>query len=222
MGKLISIFLVFCLMISFQNVFAHVGLDYPVGGETFQVGEQVKIQWHIVIYHGACNWDLYFSNDGGSTWQPIATDLQESDLDYDWTVPNNATDAGQIKVIQDNATAMDYADASGNFTINVSTGIKESKSYTESFILYPAYPNPFNPSTTIRYDLSQRSMVTLKVYNILGLEIRTLVDDIQSPALKSVIWDGTSDQGEIVGSGVYIYQLRAGNEIETRKMTLLK
>ena len=222
MGKLIFLFLVFCLMILFQNVFAHVTLLYPAGGETFQAGEVVEIQWHEAINHGPGDWDLYFSNDGGSTWQPIAINIAQSQLDYNWTVPELATDAGQIKIIQDNTDYTDFADASGNFTINVTTGVKKNRSFSESFILYHAYPNPFNPTTTIRYELSQRSQISLKVYSILGLEIRTLIDDVQSPGLKSVIWDGTNNQGESVGSGVYIYQIRAGNEIQTRKMTLLK
>jgi hypothetical protein len=222
MGKLISIFLIFCLMILFQNVFAHVGLDNPVGGENFQSGEVVEIRWHIVQYHGSCDWDLLFSNDGGSTWQSIFANLPESQLSYNWTVPNIETDSGQVKVVQDNATGMDYSDDSGNFIINISTGIKNAKNHIDKFVLYSAYPNPFNPSTTIRYALSNSSRITLKVYNILGEKIRTIVDEFQSPGEKSVMWDGTNNQGKSVGSGVYLYQLQSGNEIKTKKMTLLK
>lgn len=217
-----SILIIIFSSILFINALAHVGLDYPVGGENFQAGEVVEIRWHIVIYHGACDWDLLFSNDGGSNWQPIISNLQESQLSYNWTVPNIETDSGQVKVVQDNATGMDYSDASGNFIINIGTGIKSGKNHIDKFVLYSAYPNPFNPSTTIRYELSNSSRITLKVYNIIGETIKTLVDDFQSPGEKSVVWDGTNDQGKSVGSGVYLYQLQAGNEIKTKKMTLLK
>jgi hypothetical protein len=54
---------------------AHVALDYPVGGETFNQGDTVNVQWHIVIPHDLQNWDLYFSDDGGATWQVIELDL---------------------------------------------------------------------------------------------------------------------------------------------------
>jgi len=222
MKKLKPILLIILVMTFFKIGFAHVTLLYPVGGEIFQAGEVVQIQWEIAIYHGPCDWDLFFSDDGGSTWQSIAADLPEAQLDYDWTAPNTATDSGQVKVVQDNATGMDYSDASGNFTINISTGIEESESHIESFALYPAYPNPFNPSTTIYYALSKGSRISLKIYNVVGERIKTLVDDFQSPGEKSVVWDGRNDLGQIVGSGVYIYQLKSGNQIRTKKLTFLK
>ena len=93
------------------NALAHVSLLYPVGGETFQAGETVMIQWQIDIYHGPCNWDLQFSNDGGGSWQSIASDLPEPDSTYHWTVPNVQTGSAQVKVTQDNNTGMDYSDA---------------------------------------------------------------------------------------------------------------
>jgi photosystem II stability/assembly factor-like uncharacterized protein len=106
---------------------------------------------------------------------------------------------------------------------NTSTSLQNPpNNIADKFELSQNYPNPFNPVTTIKYYLPSRSKVVLKIYDILGKEIRILVDDIQSPGLKSVIWDGTNNQGESVGSGVYIYQIRAGNEIQTKKMTLLK
>lgn len=222
MKKLTAILLVLCSLIFFQNVLAHVTLLYPIGGETFQTGEVVEIQWSEPISHGPADWDLYFSDDGGSTWQSIAPDLPHSQLDYNWTVPDIATDSGQVKVIQDNMTYMDYTDACGNFIISITTGINESKSYTESFILYPAYPNPFNPNTTIRYDLDKRSRISLTIHNVVGERVRTLVDEFQSPGSKSVIWNGRNDQGQLVGSGFYIYLLRAGDESKANKMTLLK
>ena len=96
------------------------------------------------------------------------------------------------------------------------------------------YPNPFNPSTTIRYALHgrernteygtrmQSSHTTLKIYNILGQEIRALVDQIQEPGYYSVTWDGRDTFGQEVPSGVYFYRLTTDNVSETRRMMLLK
>lgn len=219
--KLLLFFLIFTGVLS-ASAFAHVTLLYPVGGETFQAGQTVMIQWHIAIYHGPCNWDLQFSSDGGGSWQSIATDLPESALSYNWTVPNIQTGSAQVRVTQDNNTGMDYSDASNNFTINTTTGIREPLSHTESFILYPAFPNPFNPNTTIRYDLSKGSQTSLVIYDVRGARIRTLIDGFQSPGKKSVKWDGRNDRGNIVGSGVYIYRLQAGEDVKMNKMTFLK
>ena len=88
---------------------------------------------------------------------------------------------------------------------------------TPSFRLLPNFPNPFNPSTAITYRLSAISHVTLKVYDLLGREVGTLVSEIETPGTHEVKFDGGS-----LPSGIYLYTLDAGNNIETRRMVLLK
>ena len=88
----------------------------------------------------------------------------------------------------------------------------------QNYSLHQNYPNPFNPTTTIHYDLPKTSNVVLKVYDIIGQEVKTLVNDIQTAGEKSVVWDGRNSAGQIVSSGVYIYSLQAGNEVHSRKM----
>jgi hypothetical protein len=90
------------------------------------------------------------------------------------------------------------------------------------FVLYPAYPNPFNPATTIRYDLAEASQVVLKIYNILGQEVRTLVNEKQTAGKKSVVWDSRDSAGKVVSSGVYIYRIQVGDYVQSRKMVLLR
>ncbi|MCP4709589.1 MAG: T9SS type A sorting domain-containing protein, partial [Planctomycetes bacterium] len=91
-----------------------------------------------------------------------------------------------------------------------------------NFRLYQNYPNPFNPETKICYNIPQKSNVDLTIYNLLGQKVRTLVDDNQAPGPKSIVWDGRNGYGDTVSSGVYLYQIKAGNEIQDRKMLLLK
>jgi hypothetical protein len=203
--------------ILFGNAIAHVNLDYPAGGETFQVGDVVMIQWHIVINHGQFNWDLYFSKDGGSTWESIAMDLPESQLTYDWTIPNIETDSGQVKVVQDNVTGQDYSDASGNFVINTSTGINAPPGYADNFVLYPAYPNPFNNSTIISFYLPTTARVQINIYNLLAQKLATLVSKEISAGNHQVAWDAGT-----FSSGVYIYQISTPYGLETRKIILMK
>ncbi len=90
------------------------------------------------------------------------------------------------------------------------------------FWLAQNYPNPFNQSTQITYSLNQLSDVTLKVFNLLGQEVATLIERPQSAGLHQVNWDGKNSRGEAVASGIYFYQLRTSNYSQTRKLTLLK
>jgi hypothetical protein len=90
------------------------------------------------------------------------------------------------------------------------------------YALYPNYPNPFNPSTTVRYDLPEQAKVQITVYNMLGQVVRTLVDRQESPGQHETIWDGRDDSGRPVSSGLYLYRMTAGDFTESRKMLLLK
>lgn len=97
------------------------------------------------------------------------------------------------------------------------------KELADNFYLYQNYPNPFNPSTIIRYNLFKSSEVILKIYNILGEEVRILVNDSQTAGLKEVVWNGKDNQGKLVNSGVYFYNLKVGNiEKKSNKMLFLK
>ena len=89
--------------------------------------------------------------------------------------------------------------------------------------LYQNHPNPFNPQTTIRYDLPPGSVrVRLWILDVAGHIVRTLVDEAQSGGARSVVWNGTDDRGAGVSSGVYFYVLEAGKERRTHKLVLLK
>ncbi|MCH8275598.1 MAG: GNAT family N-acetyltransferase [Armatimonadetes bacterium] len=92
-------------------------------------------------------------------------------------------------------------------------------------VLMVNYPNPFNPTTTIRYNVRERGHVTLSVYNVAGQRVRTLVDDVRDPVqggLHTVVWHGDSEAGQEVASGVYFYKLVTPGFTKTRKMVLLK
>jgi hypothetical protein len=105
----------------------------------------------------------------------------------------------------------------------IPTGVDEAPvRLPAGFALGQNYPNPFNPSTTIRYSLARRERIVLDVFNILGQQVRTLVDAEQSSGEHSVIWDGRNKSGHPSATGVYFYRLSAESYSETRKMILLK
>jgi len=91
------------------------------------------------------------------------------------------------------------------------------------FKLLPNYPNPFNAQTTIRYSLNEDAPVRLQVLNALGQSVRTLVDGKQNAGSHSAAWDGRSENGQNVASGIYLYHLEiAGKYAATRRMALLR
>jgi len=87
------------------------------------------------------------------------------------------------------------------------------------FVLNQNYPNPFNPTTTINYSIPKESFVTIKIYDLLGKEVATLVDEFQKPGTYNYQLSISNYQ---LSSGVYFYQLQAGNFIATKKLILLK
>ena len=86
----------------------------------------------------------------------------------------------------------------------------------------PNYPNPFNPETSIVYQLDAAGAVQLEVLNVRGQVVKTLVDAVQPAGPHQVIWRGDTDSGQPAASGVYLARLRAGGRIKTQKMVLLK
>jgi hypothetical protein len=94
---------------------------------------------------------------------------------------------------------------------------------TATYSLAQNYPNPFNPTTTVDFTVKGKTRVTLRVYNVRGQLVRTLVDDTRAPGITHhAEWDGRNDAGQTVASGVYFYRLATKEFTQTRKMVLLK
>ena len=114
------------------------------------------------------------------------------------------------------------SDASGKYVINLVTDVWLTPSDGPSkFQLYQSYPNPFNPSTVIAFQIPKVTEVHLVVYNILGQKIKTLIDEALAPGVYTAVWDATDEAGTGVAAGVYFYQLSTESFLETRKMVLL-
>ena len=90
------------------------------------------------------------------------------------------------------------------------------------FEVYPAYPNPFNPVTTIGYYLSDKGFVNITIYDMMGREIKVLQSGIQTPGHSKVQWNATNNKGQPVSAGVYLYQINIDGTMDTKKMVLLK
>ena len=191
--------------------------------------------WDYVIVEG--------SKDG-STWLPLV-DGYDSRSDPDWLNAWNSSQSGNSSLFRhrslDLLNTFDWGDtilvrfrlfadagvhgwgwAVDNLSIQVGspTGVNDAPG--RRFVLDQNYPNPFNPSTSIRYVLPRSGKVSLRIYDQRGRLVRTLVDGAEEAGEWTVVWDGRSEDGMRVSSGVYLYQLKAGELVEHRKMTLVK
>jgi hypothetical protein len=115
------------------------------------------------------------------------------------------------------------ADYAGNESAPATPAAELPESVPTQTRLHQNVPNPFNPSTTIAYDIAAPGgTVVIRVFDVRGKRVRTLVDAVQSPGSKEVVWDGRDDQLRPAASGLYFCQLRVGDVVQTRKMVLVQ
>jgi len=131
---------------------------------------------------------------------------------WDW---HDDTNLGFVYVLP-------YVTASHQGEISAVDDPEPERDIPLAFGVFQNAPNPFNPSTVIRFDLTGTTPVTLKVFDVSGALVATLVDDHLPAGHHQAVWHGRDDQGRSVSSGAYIYRIAAGNKIETRQMMLVK
>ena len=186
--------------------------------------------WQIYSFHPNKAFGLVeVSIDSGDTWQEL---YKTTNVRRDWGIAeiSLANYVGHDAVFlrfrsESAATANDRFDGWYLDAIQLRAGLPvglpatvQSISIPDKFLLLQNYPNPFNPTTKINYGLPQSTRVTLKVFNLLGQQVRTLVDQKQSAGMHQVMWDGKNDDGKRLTSGIYFYQLKSATFIQTRKM----
>ena len=110
----------------------------------------------------------------------------------------------------------------GVIVLEDSLSVLSALSNLSKFQLFQNYPNPFNSSTTLSYELQEAENVTLIIYNILGQHVRKLVDGFQYRGHYKVLWDGLTDQGNKASSSIYFFELKIGNENSIRSMIIVK
>jgi len=157
---------------------------------------------------------VYFSPDGGATWDAysdglpdgvIAMSLAISPLNRKLRVATHGNGAYQRDLV------------------TIPTGIDDPVLQPAEFSLAQNFPNPFNPETTIPFALAKSSRVSLKIYNSLGQEVRTLIDNqLKSAGEYQLKWDGRDQSGRKAASGVYLYRLFADGLVTAKRMTLVR
>ena len=165
-------------------------------------------------------YQIYVSNDS-IAWDKLLDVPANSLADADTTLKSPPT-ARYVKLVitqvdsATNQTIISELEVYGSESLSTSVA-RPAEPHLSSFVLSQNYPNPYNPTTVIMYDLPTPSMVSLKVFDILGREVATLVNEQQHNGSHIITFDGTN-----LSSGIYFYQLQAGRNRKVMKMMLLK
>lgn len=174
----------------------------------------------------------------GYTWRNDGSSFNPGKLDYIFysdasidtgkhyilnTLTMNQDDLENYNLnINDTKMASDHLPLVFDILVDDNVGIKKSDELPSSFYVYNNYPNPFNPTTQIDYNLPEDKYVNVIIYNVKGKRVKTLVNKIQTLGFHSLRWDARNDIGEKVSAGVYIYKIQTEKYTATKKMVLLK
>jgi|GEM_PF-3369262 len=199
-------------------------LEWPQNLDSLQT--PVDFDWHATTDpddHDTIRYCLHisesqvFNPDSTVTHDSLRQSLFRDSLDvgvYYWKVK-----------AYDTWGAVTWSNETWSFCVQTGTGVADENQGHGSpaaFTLLQNYPNPFNQSTKIRFNLPRASFVSLNIYDLLGRKVRILVSEHLSPGFKSVLWDARNDSEEEVASGIYFYQIKAGDFTDTKKLVLVK
>lgn len=187
----------------------------PPAGLTAQSQPQaVRLSWRRNDEMDLAGYNLYRKNPGGATFQKISAQLLSDTLFID-----ALTGSGTYHyfVTAQDATNNESA-PSDTVAASPTVGVEiESLEQPFSFALHRAYPNPFNPTTQIKYEVGTRGNVELKVHNILGAEVAALLNEVKAPGVYLAVWDAVG-----MASGVYVVQLKSGSHVAATRIVLMK
>lgn len=166
------------------------------------------------------------SFDGGASWQaPVVISRPGHDGGY-VSIASRVRPAYGVDIAWRESMDPGVNDQSTltivSTTIPYSAVSVEDQPRPESFALFESYPNPFNPSTTLQFSLQQEGPVTLTVYDAMGREVKTLVNEVRAAGQYTEQWDATNGRGERVASGLYFSRLSSASGVQTIKMVLIK
>ena len=184
-------------------------------------------------FHAAANEYLVFENgpsiDVTLQWATYRDASDQCSLSRIWGGIHPPIDDMPGRLIGKKVGVNAFHLAEQYFSGHISSVKENHPVVPKEYVLSQNYPNPFNPTTMLKYYLPHRSSVTIKIYNVLGQEIKTVVDEIQEFGFKSVEWDSKNTVGNTVASGVYFYRIEATSAnkskptfVQVKKMLLLK
>lgn len=186
-----------------------VEIVYPSGGETLNIGDLVNIEWTTGNVEPDSVRIILEYNDMSPVQTVLATGLIGTNL-YVWEVPELYVEDASIEIISFLGDGIRGSDRSGGFDISLGNTVRQN------------YPNPFSETTTISYSLTQAGKVRITIFDSNGHLVRVVEEKTREPGSYTVEWDGRSEDGSVVSSGVYFCRIEAGTKDTTKKIVLLK
>jgi FlgD Ig-like domain len=197
-----------------------VQLRRPNGGEIFQGGTQELIRWQTFHPPRCDSLSLFYSLNNGRTYDTIITGISGADTSYLWTVPDTSSDSCKVKIIA-YGPGWQLDESDGVFTITPS-GIGEIASPLLAMTSIDISPNPAKGKIRFRIWNANKGL-TLKIYNLAGELLKSLILTTKNQKLTTIFWDGKDDKGKQIPTGVYIYRLKTTDGIsETKDFIIIK
>lgn len=192
-----------------------ITITAPNGGESWVIGTFHQIKWNSQDIDSV---KIEYSIDNGNVWSVVSPSRLASTGSHNWIIPNTPSTQCLVRISDIDSTAIN--DVSDNvFTIQNPVSVEDMNSgIPEEYNLYQCYPNPFNPSTVIEFELPENvSNAKLTIYNTMGEKVAELVNTSLGAGKYSYRWDASN-----AATGMYIYELRTDKFIAIKKMVLLK
>lgn len=197
-----------------EDFFLRTSVRSPSEGEVLKAGAEYYITWET-------NWvtiaRIELSVDGGVTWRTIADNIDAQFRVYRWIVPDSPSTECLIRVAYTSAESLYFIYPSKLFTISGSSSVSDHSDILRPFVTVSNHPNPFNPATTIRYELGAPGRVTLAVYNAIGQLVRKHDLGQKGRGAQEFAFDGSG-----LPSGVYFFRIDAGYASASGRMLLLR
>lgn len=195
------------------NVKTPVELAYFSGHASERKG--VELDWESTVEVAHAGFNIFRKSASEHDYQQINEQLLKADGTKKYHYGDRSVAVGETYSYK-----LEDVSISGEKTLHdpIIIFVNRPKDYK----LYQNYPNPFNPTTQVEFQLPQQTRMTIKIYNIMGQEVKTLVDEVKGAGYHTLIWNGMDNNGMPVTSGVYYYRMLTGAYSEVKKMVLLR
>jgi len=185
----------------------------PNGGQNWLALSQQNITWTSINIE---NIKIKYTTNNGTSWIDVISSTPAASGTYTWSVPNTPSTKCKIR-ISDVTNSSIVSISNSAFSIIIPNGLENTSEIPAEFKLSQNFPNPFNPATVINYQLPENSFVSLRVFDMIGNEVATLVNEEKQAGYHTVTFNVKN-----ISTGVYFYQIKAGEFSATKKLILTK
>ncbi len=199
-----------------------VTVTAPGAGSSFTNGESMNIAWNAADDVGVVHAQVWLSLDGGANYDMMLAEGALNDAASWWVNVPNGPPAYDARIRVDVFDGMERTSSDVSDAFTIVPGTTDTPQIAGALVLAQNHPNPFNPQTVITFSLPRAQDATLRIYDISGRLVRSLVQGAQTAGMHEVTWKGRDDSGSSVASGMYFFRLVTEEGSLVRKMTLLK